>query len=116
MNFKTTILLIIVLAAVGAVLFVTRDHETKTTEPAPASEKKLLDIVLGDVEKLSITPADGKAITFERSGADWRMTSPITAPADKEQVTSLLDSILNLQSRGSVDPGGSNASVTGLDQ
>src|SRR2546421_1095657 len=116
MNFKTTILLIILLAAVGVIIFVTRESGTQTGELAPSVEKKLLDIASADVTKLNITQSDGKSLAFEKSGANWRMTSPLATAADNEQVNSLIDSLTSLQSRGVVDAGGKNASVTGLDQ
>src|SRR5947207_12345997 len=117
MNFKTTIALIVTLAVVGAVLFFTRNSGTKPTETAATpSEKKLLDIASADIAKLNITASDGKTIALERSGADWRMTAPLSAPADSETIGSLVDSLTNLQSRGTVDPAGENAGATGLDQ
>jgi hypothetical protein len=117
MNFKTTIVLIIVLAVVGGVLFFTRDAGTRSTETAQTSpEKKLLEVSSADVTRLSITPADGKPIILEKNAGDWRLTAPITAPADAAAVDMLVDALVNLQTRGTVDPGGENASATGLQQ
>jgi len=61
MNFKTTVLLIALLAIVGCVLYFTRDRGTNEITASNATkteEKKLLDIAT-DVNKLSIGPADG---------------------------------------------------------
>src|SRR5438552_12170475 len=101
MNVKTTILLIILLAAVGVIIFFTRESGTPSTESPPPVEKKLLEIASGEVTKLNITPADGKPISCEKSGSNWRMTSPLATAADNEQVNSLVDSLASLQSRGS---------------
>src|SRR5262245_61261709 len=115
MNFKTTILLVVALAVVGGVLFFTRESGTQTNEPAP-QEKKLLDISTSDVTRLSIVPSDAKPIHLEKVADGWRMTTPLSTSADADAIGSLIAALANLQSRGTVDPSGENASVTGLDQ
>jgi hypothetical protein len=44
------------------------------------------------------------------------MTQPMKAAADASTVDSLLSSIIDLNTRSTIDPSGRNASVTGLDQ
>ncbi len=122
MNFKTTILLVVLLALVGGYLFVTRDKgeaETKT------EEHSLVDVKKDDVSKVVITPADGKQIVLEKSaakpvtktmmnatgGADWRLTQPVNALADAAEVTGLLDAVIGLKSAAQTTAGG-----TGLDK
>src|SRR4051794_2237812 len=115
MNFKTTIVLIVTLAVVGAVMFFTRD-KGNTPTPAPA-EAKLIDVPAGDVTKIVIRPADQKPIALEKSGPNkWKLTSPVNAPADASAAETLAQAVTSLTSSGEIDPGGENAAVTGLAQ
>jgi len=35
-----------------------------------------------DLTKVAITPAGGKRMVLEKSGAEWKLTEPVSAPAD----------------------------------
>src|SRR5689334_22123794 len=120
MNFKTTILLIVVLAVAGVALFFTRDRSGGTGETnvtTPDATKKLLDVNAADVTKVVVTPANDKPIALERAGGmNWRLTQPIAAPADSSAAESLVSALADLTSRSKVEAGPENAQVTGLDQ
>src|SRR5690349_14682025 len=108
MNFKTTILLIALLAVAGVVLFFTREKPAQTAETTPnaAQGTKLLDFPATDVTKLVVTPGDGKPMTLERDGTNWRLTQPVAAPADAPAVDGLVSALVDLTSRSKVDTGG----------
>lgn len=115
MNFKTTIFLLVLLAAVGVYFGV--EHfvgGNKAGETASADNTKLIPAKSEDVSKVSITGADGKHLTLVKSGADWRMTEPMDAKADTFAVADLLRQLTSLQSRGQLKPD-QKASV-GLDK
>src|SRR5579862_6204495 len=101
MNFKTTIVLIILLAVAGIYLFFTR--ATGTPGTATKTESKLLPVDSADVTKVAIRPADGKPTVLEKSGTEWRLVEPVSAPADTFQVDDLLRELTGLKSRGPVD-------------
>jgi hypothetical protein len=124
MNFRTTIILLILLLGVGAyILF---------TGPAPSSTEtktnptRLLDIASNDVSKLVITPADGSPIVLERSTltnttptigparSDWKITTPVEAYADAMKVSDLIDGIVTATSTSQINIGNSAADY-GLD-
>jgi hypothetical protein len=114
MNIKTTIFLLVALIAIGVTaLFVERSQDQQKEAP-PVAEKKLLGIESKDVSKITLTSADGKKLVVQKTGTDWRMLEPVNAPADTFAVDSLLRGLVDLKSRGQVDLGGDNASVTGL--
>jgi uncharacterized protein DUF4340 len=114
MNFKTTIVLLVLLAALGIYMLATRSSSTPSDIPVkPAEAKKLLDIKSEDVTKISITAADGKVTTLEKPGFDWQITSPIKGAADNGTVTQLLGDITGLTSQGQLDA--SKKSDNGLD-
>ena len=66
--------------------------------------------------KLAIRPADGKTIELVKTDAKWKLTQPVAWPADDYEARSLVDGVLGLRSRGSVDLGGAELSTTGLDK
>lgn len=102
MNFKTTILLIVILAGIGGYLYFTRTPET--TESSKTQEtKKLIDVKPEDVQKVSIVPGSGKTVVFERSGTDWKLTEPMQAPAETFEVDDLVRDLVGIQSNGQVD-------------
>src|SRR4051794_10162686 len=117
MNFKTTILLIALLAVAGVVLFFTRDRSgggtSETSVTTPDATKKLLDVTSADVTKVVVTPANDKPIALERAGGmNWRLTQPIAAPADSSAAESLVSALAELTSRSKIDAGSENAQVT----
>ena len=114
MNFKTTIALIVLLAAAGAALFFTRDKSADTAKVSTDAAGKLLDIDSKDVTSVVITPSDGSQMTLKKTGADWQVTEPVTAPADTYEVESLVRAFTDAATRGEIDPGGANAAATGL--
>jgi hypothetical protein len=118
MNFKTTIALIVLLAAAGAALFFTREKSPTGTGDTGAvstdATGKLLDIDSKDVTVVTIAPTDGPAMTMKKSGADWLVTDPVTAPADTYEVEALVRALTDATTRGQIDPGGANAAATGL--
>ena len=84
MNFRTTIILIILLAGAGAYVAVRQlSGGNKEAEARTSTTGKLVGMETADVTKLSITPADGQKIVAEKSGTQWRLVEPIKAPADQ---------------------------------
>jgi hypothetical protein len=112
MNFRTTILLLVVAVAVGiTVVIVQRKPEKPPTEPT--TEKKLLDIDSADVNSLAVTNSDGTRIALQKSGTGWKLTEPVAAPAKGFEVDDLVRALTGLQTRGQVDP--SKKASGGLD-
>jgi hypothetical protein len=112
MNFKTTILLLVLLAAVGA-YFAIEHFKGQTAQPPTQTTGKLLDIDSNNVKQVVITQPDGKKIALEKSGLQWRLTDPVNAPADSFAVDELLRQVTSLAPRGQL-PADQKASV-GLD-
>lgn len=105
MNFKTTIVLLVLLAA--AAVYVGVEHFSggnKAAETATADNTKLIPVKSEDVSKVSITSSDGKHLTLVKSGSDWRITEPLDAKADTFAVDDLLRQLTSLQSRGQLKP------------
>ena len=118
MNFKTTIVLIVLLAVAGLALFFTRDRrggDADSTETATAGEgKRLVAAESEDVTKLSVTRTGEDPLTLEKVDGTWRMTRPVSAAVDTFAVDSLVRAITDLRSRGTVELTDENAGSTGV--
>jgi hypothetical protein len=120
MNFRTTIILLIVLAVGGVFLFVANRHSstTDTTQTAfDAKGKKLFEQKADDITKLSIHPADAgaKPIVLDKQNGTWKLVQPVAWGADSFEARNLVESVVDLRSQGGVDLDSANLSSTGLD-
>lgn len=114
MNFKTTIVLLVLLAAAAVYLGVHRFAGKNAAEETPAANpNQLITAKSDDITKVAITQLDGKHIVLVKSGKDWRLTEPLDAKADTFAVDELLRQITSLQSRGELKP--DQKAAVGLD-
>jgi hypothetical protein len=110
MNFKTTLILLVLLAVVGAFVaydrFSGRDKETVETT---SNVNRLFDVKDKDaVNSVSIKSQDDGEIVLTKVGetGKWRMTKPVDAAAEGWQVDSLVRDLIALESKAVVDPAG----------
>lgn len=96
MKFRTTLLLLSVFVVLlGIVLFFDSKGEKK--KAADEKTNSLISLNLADVRKASLV-RDGETLTFERDEAGpWRLTSPLQAAADDNEVGSFVDSLASLR-------------------
>jgi len=125
MNFRTTLILLVCLLLVGAyVMFTSGPNAPSRTN---TSLTKVFDLTSNDINKLTITPADGKRIVLERktlegsanagispAQSDWKISEPITAYADGMKVSDLLDTLVASTSTAQIPITGNGADY-GLD-
>src|SRR5688572_17910635 len=117
MNFKTTLVLIMLLAVAAIALFVTNrkgDTESADTTTTTGEGKKLIDVASDKVTKVTVAPAIGETFTLEKSGTDWRLTEPVSAPAESFAVDSLVRAITDARSRGAIEGADATSGATGL--
>ena len=118
MNIKTTIVLLVLLLGVGSYVFFTRE---KTDTAAKPVVHTLVDVKADDVTRFVITSSDGKKIAAQKTTdgsapAVWKLTEPVSAPAESYKISSLLESITGVKSTAQVPAAGSDAPATGLDK
>src|SRR3954463_11502656 len=83
MNFKTTIVLIVLLAFAGVAMWIVNSRETKeASNPKETNAGKIFTLSEGDVTKIDVAAADGKKLALDKSGGKWRMIEPVNAPAE----------------------------------
>lgn len=122
MNFKTTVILIVLLAAVGIYLVVDHFVSVPRTDEQTAGQtglagegRRIFDADAGKVIEVRITPANGKKIVLQKSDGQWKITEPIEAPAAKFEVDDFVRSLVELRSHGQVQATGDKAAAAGLD-
>ena len=110
MNFRTTIFLLIAAVALAVMAFLTRSGREP---PALTSGAKILEIPAAQVDRVTIAPVGKPRIVIERSGANWFLREPVSAPADAAAVSALVEALAGLDSRGAIRNTG--AASVGLD-
>src|SRR5688572_6642415 len=116
MNFKTTVVLIVLLAVAAGALYFTREQNSEDGgRVVEENRQKLFAIKAEDVNRVVVAAADGRKMALERAGAGkWRMTEPVQAAAEAFEVDNLVRALVELESRGQVDSENANADATGL--
>src|SRR6185295_3666121 len=112
---RSTILLVIVLAGLGAyIYFVT----WKLPEGGAADAKKLEKVFAGyeadKVDEIKVMSAAGDATTLKKEGGAWHVTQPITAPASESEVSGITSALGQVEIGRVVDPNPTNLNDYGL--
>lgn len=128
MNYRTTIVLL-VLVAVGAGFFFFAPSESKKSEELKevTAPKEALKYVLDprpevkDIVKVSIEKAGKPKVAFEQTAAadekdpaslrQWRMTEPVDTPIENYMLEGLIRSFAELQASRSFKPGDKEPSL-----
>ncbi|MDB5354369.1 MAG: hypothetical protein JWN24_822 [Phycisphaerales bacterium] len=124
MNFRTTLILAVVLLGLGVFAFIaTRDNANPSTTSSTddsgkddSKGRKLFDVKADALDKLIIRPSDGPAIELAKSAGQWKLSQPVNWPADSFEVDRVLGAVVDLHSRGSVDLDPKNSASIGLDK
>jgi len=104
----------------GGLWVVQRGERDDAMAHSSASTTSLPDIkVSGDdvekVTKLEIKNAAKGDVVLEKQGDGWKVTKPVTAPANQQNVKSLLDNLKELKLKDSIDPGKGQYATYDLD-
>ena len=99
MNFRTTLIIIVLLVSIGGayyLFFQEPSDKTGTNEKPPIHQ--VYDVPRDKVEQVEISFADAVyqnlKLVKDRTG-NWRLTAPFRADADSEKVDQMLDDMLN---------------------
>ncbi|MFP4144377.1 MAG: DUF4340 domain-containing protein [Phycisphaeraceae bacterium] len=113
MNFKTTLILL-VLVALAAVYFLAFERgnapaETPRQAAGPAAEGDPLlppgSLSAADVRRIVIEPADGERVVLVRDGQSWVQTAPVQFGLDPAKVQELIAAAGRLRSYRTFEPG-----------
>ena len=117
MNFKTTLVLFIIMAVGIAAAVVLPKHIKPTEEAKLARDKVFPDLKTGTATALEIKKGDIH-IACEKKDDIWRLTAPLADRADKAKVEAVLSACEFMQFKGTVKTGegGINLADYGLDK
>lgn len=132
MNFRTTVILLVLLA--GALAFFIVANRPDDTEQASSAGpggtaanrddnadrgRRLLDVKADQVKKLVVRPGEGapagaKPLELANADAKWSLVQPIGAAADSFETPTFVEAFTNARSTGSVDLTAERLASTGL--
>jgi hypothetical protein len=115
MNFKTTLILLVLLAVVGAFVVYDKFKGEPDESTTTVATNRLFDVKeTADVNSLTIRSTDGggEIVLTKTPDGKWRMTSPVDAAAENLQVDGLVRDLIDLESHGKIEV----TKETGLDK
>ncbi|WDT74137.1 MAG: DUF4340 domain-containing protein [Candidatus Manganitrophus sp.] len=119
MRFKATILLSLVLIALGGYLYFVEIPGEKKKQEAEIEEKRLYGFSQTAVTNLSIQTRNGASIDFLHEPADpdnpWRITHPVEAIANEAAASSLASQVERLQASRMIEEKAEDLKEFGLD-
>ncbi len=113
MNFKTTLILGLVLA-VGVVLVLFVDKQDKEREEQKELEEKLLVIEKENINELYLQPS-GIRVVRDTLKDTWKITEPVQTDADKQAIDNVLNMFDWAKTERAVSSDSSEYQVFGLD-
>ena len=109
---KTTIGLVIVLAGlVGYIYFV----ESKKPAAGTETKEEAFSVQADDIEEVIIKAADGETTRAQKGEAGWRVTEPVKAEGDSNQLSSIASSLSSLEIQRVVEENPTNLANYGLE-
>jgi uncharacterized protein DUF4340 len=98
MSYKTTIIIAVLLALLGAYAYFYEYKGGEKKEQAKEKEKTLIEIKKEDVTGIQVHTDKGDSIVITSSGKDaWQITKPLQTRADESTVDRILSAFENLK-------------------
>lgn len=99
---RSTLVLLIVLVALGAYVYFVELERPPASETPP--NESLVDTTADEIGRLVIAAGGAETVLTKTDDDDeWRLTAPISAPADETQVSSITAALAALEVRRVVD-------------
>ncbi len=102
MNYRLTIALLLVAAALGIGVLLVPAGRSPTPTPAP-----VVSVLSFDVEKaasLKLSDAQGTNVTVQKQDSKWVVLTPKEAAGDNRRLSSLVSRLADLSASGSFEP------------
>ena len=115
MRFRSTLILLVVFAALGGYVYFAEYRGHDEREKQEASKKKLFSEPLKDVTALSLTFPDHKMSAVKKDDKHWEFTEPQGLDADSDEWDMLVSSLSQIEKGGAVSAS-TNLAQYGLDK
>jgi hypothetical protein len=106
----STIILVLVLAGLGAYIYFV---DSKRPASGIDEKQKVFAVEADKIEEVTVT-AEGETTTLKKENGAWKITAPIAADADSNEVSSLTSALSSLEVNRVVDENASNLGEFGL--
>jgi hypothetical protein len=107
----TTILLVLVLAGLGAYIYFVESE--RSPGGGGADREKVFAVEADDIEEITVT-AKGESTTLSKADGVWKITAPVAADADSMEVSSLTTALAGLEINRVLDENAANLAEYGL--
>lgn len=116
MKFSTTLILLVVFAALGGYVYWSgRNQTANTSDGTPTPEQiAVLRLNATDVSAIVVRGKDGKQVRAERDGTNWKLTAPEAKPGDTARISTLADELAQLQATRIITPTSQDLAPFGL--
>ena len=115
MNQRTTVILVLVLAALaGYMIWSGRSAPAIDTTATPA-KIAVLQLAVADIRSIAVR-SSGAQVLVERDGGGWRVSAPQPGPADTFRVTDVISGLAKLSATQTITPSGQDLAPYGLDK
>jgi hypothetical protein len=110
---RSLLVLIVLALGLGAYIYFV-ESERDLTDPATRRDK-VFTVESARIEEVEIRSAAGEVTRLRKSGDDWQIVAPVTAPADEYSVSSLVSSIESLEIQSALEDNPASVAQYGLE-
>lgn len=93
--------LLAILIALGAYLYFVESKRTPGADEDP--KEKVFAVQEDAIDEITIKAESGDTTTLRKSGSDWQIVAPTTAPADSAEVSGLTMNLASLEEQRVID-------------
>jgi len=115
MKFRTTLVLLVVLAALGGYVLWSGRQQSDTSATTGATTTPVLQLDPAGVRAVEVR-GEGKQVRVERDASGWQVRAPKPGPADALRVTEVISGLAKLNATQTITPTGQNLAPYGLDK
>jgi hypothetical protein len=115
MKFRTTIILLVVLAALGGYVLWSGRQKSDTNATTGATAISVLQLDSAGIRAVEVR-GEGKQVRVERDASGWQVNAPKPGPADALRVTQVISGLAKLNATQTITATGQNLAPYGLDK
>jgi hypothetical protein len=115
MNFRGLIVAVVVLAALGGVLYWSQHHKPAEESAAVPSSPAPVIVKINPAEVSQLVIKQKEPVTLKKTNGQWQITEPKSYPADQEAVAGVLSTLSGLNADRIVEEKVSDRKQYGLD-
>ena len=103
MSWRTTGILLVLAALLGAAIWWSNRHETQKKEAEEQAKRLYGELEAPAVEWFELRTSDGRDARLERKDGAWRVTKPVDAPADATSADGIAGTLATITSEAVID-------------